>query len=155
VDRDFHVELVSHDWHRFEEVLDLSYGVLYSSFGVPRGGDWYQPADGSRFAVAIGTDGELLGTARLLPAPDAVAHQVRQVAVSPDARRRGIGHALMGELERVAAEKGAIELWLHARENAFDFYDRLGYRAEGEIFVSELTGIPHRTMRKRLERTRL
>jgi len=75
---------------------------------------------------------------------------VRQVAVSASARRRGIGHALMAELERVAAKTGAPELWLQAREHAFGFYERLGYIPEGEIFVSGLTGIPHRTMRKRL-----
>ena len=57
----------------------------------------------------------------------------------------------MGELEDVAAAEGADEVWLHARDTAFGFYERLGYVPEGEIFVSELTGIPHRTMRKRLD----
>jgi predicted GNAT family N-acyltransferase len=147
---DVRIELVTHDWDRFDEVLDLSYDVLYQPFGVARQDSWYHPAHGSVFAVAQAADGILLGTARLLPAPDDPARQVRQVAVSPEARRRGIGHALMGELERVAAQKGASALWLHARENAFDFYGRLGYIPEGEAFVSELTGIPHRTMRKRL-----
>ena len=147
---DFTVELVTHDWDRFDEVLDLSYEVLYRAFGVPRDGDWYQPAHGSEFAVALGADGELLGTARLLPAAADGARQVRQVAVNSSARRCGIGHALMAELERVAAEACSPELWLQAREHAFGFYERLGYIPEGEIFVSGLTGIPHRTMRKRL-----
>jgi predicted GNAT family N-acyltransferase len=57
----------------------------------------------------------------------------------------------MSELERVALAEAADELWLHARENAWGFYGRLGYVAEGEVFVSELTGIPHRTMRRRLD----
>ena len=148
--RGFTVELVRHDWQRFDDVLDLSYDVLYRGFGVAREGDWYHPANGSEFAVALDAAGLLLGTARLLPASGDAARQVRQVAVSPDARGRGIGRALMDELERVSAAEGASHVWLHARENAFGFYARLGYVTESEIFVSELTGIPHRTMRKRL-----
>ena len=147
---EFMLEVVTHDWDRFGEVLDLSYEVLYRDFGVPREGDWYQPAYGSEFAVALGDGGVLLGTARLLPAAGDESRQVRQVAVSPDARVGGIGRALMGRLEAIAAGEGATELWLYARDNAWGFYERLGYTAEGEVFVSGLTGIPHRTMRKQL-----
>ena len=148
--RDFTIEVVTHDWSRFGEVLDLSYEVLYRSFGVAREGDWYHPANGSEFAVALGADAVLLGTARLLPAGEHEARQVRQVAVITEARGRGVGNSLMAEVERVAAEAGAPELWLHARERAFGFYEHLGYIPEGQMFVSGLTGIPHRTMRKQL-----
>lgn len=147
---DFHIEIVRHDWCRFDEVLDLSYDVLYRSFDVPREGDWYHPAGGSEFAVALDADGGLLGTARLLPAPQDASRQVRQVAVNAEAHGRGVGRALMDALERVAAAENAEEIWLHARENAFGFYERLGYVPEGAVFVSELTGIVHKTMRKRL-----
>ena len=146
----FSIELQTHDWSRFDEVLDLSYEVLYRTFGVPREGDWYHPANGSTFAVALDTDGGLLGTARLLPAPGDLSRQVRQVAVSPTAHGRGVGRAVMAELERLALAEGADEMWLQARDTAFGFYGRLGYVPEGELFVSPLTGIPHRTMRKRL-----
>jgi ribosomal protein S18 acetylase RimI-like enzyme len=146
----FRIELVTHDWDRFEEVLDLCYDVLYRSFGVARQGDWYHPAHGSEFAVALASAGTLLGTARLLPAPGDATRQVRQVAVDPGSHGLGIGRELMGELERVAVAEGAVEAWLHARDTAFGFYDRLGYVAEGEVFVSGLTGIPHGTMRKQL-----
>ncbi len=147
---DFDIELQTHDWERFDELLDLSYEVLYREFGVAREGDWYHPANGSTFAIALGSGGALLGTARLLPAPQDRSRQVRQVAVSPSAHGRGVGRALMAELERLAIAEGAEETWLHARDSAFGFYGRLGYVAEGDLFVSQLTGIPHRTMRKRL-----
>jgi predicted GNAT family N-acyltransferase len=39
-------------------------------------------------------------------------------------------------------------MWLHARHDAVGFYERMGYVPEGSVFVSELTGIPHRTMRR-------
>ena len=49
----------------------------------------------------------LLGTARLLPAPGDASRQVRQVAVSPDARVGGVGRALMGRLEAIALQEDA------------------------------------------------
>ena len=145
---EFHIIIVRHGWERFEELLDLSYAVLYGPFGVAREAEWYHPANGSEFAVAIGERGELLGTARLLPG--GVSRQVRQVVVAPDAHGRGVGRTLMGALESLAAEEGTTELWLHSRRTAVGFYERLGYVGEGQEFTSKLTGIPHLTMRKPL-----
>ena len=142
---------VGHDWERFGEVLELSYEVLYGPFGVERGAEWYHPAHGSEFCVAVAGDGRLLGTARLLPAPGDVSRQVRQVVVVPDARCGGVGRALMAAIEEMALTEAAEELWLQSRESAVGFYKRLGYACDGDRFISDLTGIPHRTMRKRLK----
>jgi predicted GNAT family N-acyltransferase len=146
----YHIEIVAHDWERFDEVLDLYYDILYGPFGVARDFEWYHPAHGSAFAIALGEGGELLGSARLLPVAGEAERQVRQVVVVPDAQGSGVGRALMAAIERVAAEQGASELWLNARHSAFGFYEALGWRFDGEAFDSELTGIPHRPMRKRL-----
>lgn len=148
----FTIELVTHDWPRFDDVLDLSYDILYGPFGVEREGDWYHPANGSVFAVALDEKSGLAGTARLLPDTGDGTRQVRQVVVRPELRRCGIGHALMHALERRAAADGATSLTLHAREEAIGFYERMGYKPEGTIYVSELTGIAHRTMRKQLDK---
>ena len=145
------IEIVTHAWDRFEELLELDYEILYEPYGVRREGEWYHPAHGSEFAVALdAADLALLGSARLLPAPGDVSRQVRQVAVATHARERGIGRALMAALEEIARREGAGELWLNSRASAYGFYERLGFVGEGEEFVSALTGILHRTMRKRL-----
>ena len=141
---------VGHDWARFGEVLDLSYAELYGPFGVARDAEWYHPAHGSEFAVALDGNGGIVGAARLLPSAGDPERQVRQVVVAPEARGLGVGRLLMQAVEGAARAEGAVELWLHARESAIGFYERLGYGCEGERFTSPLTGIPHRTMRKRL-----
>jgi predicted GNAT family N-acyltransferase len=143
------IELVDHDWPRFGEVLDLYYDVLYGPFGVARETEWYHPAHGSRFAIALSEDGALLGSARLLPSAGDAERQVRQVVVSPEAQGRGTGRALMEAIERIAAEEGARELWLNASSVAYGFYEALGWEFVGEEFASELTRVPHRLMRKR------
>jgi len=147
---DYRIEILAHDWQRFDEVLELYYDVLYGPFGVARDFDWYHPAHGSRFAIALGAGDELLGSARLLPEAGDEMRQVRQVVVASSAQGLGVGRELMTAIERVAAEEGALELWLHARHTAFGFYEALNWEFVGEPFVSELTGVLHREMRKRL-----
>jgi predicted GNAT family N-acyltransferase len=52
----------------------------------------------------------------------------------------------MRRVEEIAAEQSAEDVWLLARESAMGFYESIGYRAQGPVIVSELTGIPHRRM---------
>jgi GNAT superfamily N-acetyltransferase len=74
--------------------------------------------------------------------------RLRQMAVAPAHRRRGIGTRLLAFAEGVARDRGFRECLLHAREEAVDFYARQGYRAVGPAF-EEVT-LPHRLMCKPL-----
>jgi ribosomal protein S18 acetylase RimI-like enzyme len=145
------IEFVDADaWDRAPEIESLLYSVMYAEFGVPLDGPWRDPASGAVTVIALADGGDLLGTVRLLPGDGDGRRQVRQLAVAPSARHCGVGAALMAAAEMRAAEEGCSAIWLHARDTAIAFYERLGYATIGETFVSELTGIPHRTMEKRL-----
>jgi len=86
----------------------------------------------------------------LEPRPDAPAVvKMRQVAVSPEHQRRGLGTALVVFAEDFARAHGYAEIVLHAREHMAAFYDRLGYERTGPLFI-EVT-LPHVAMRKRLD----
>lgn len=87
-----------------------------------------------------------MGAARLRVSGNAPSAE--RVAVLPEHRRGGVGRELMQALQAEAASRGFGELVLNAQESAVAFYERLGYRCEGEPF--EEAGIPHRVMRKRL-----
>jgi len=145
------IECVTADWPRTPELLGMLYDVLYRDFGVAEDAAWHHAEPGDVTFVALADDGALLGSARLLGAVGDASRQVRQVAVEPGTRAAGVGRALMSALEARAALEGATEVWLNARDTAIAFYERLGYTAEGPEFVSELTGIPHREMRKPLD----
>ncbi len=137
-------------WDRKDELEALIFDELYREFGVDIGGPWWSSEPGSVTAVALTPNGGLVGSARLLPPEGTVgaARQVRQVAVARGQRSTGVGRELMAAVERRARDDGASGVVLHARDTAIEFYERLGYRVESEPFVSELTGIVHRTMRK-------
>lgn len=72
---------------------------------------------------------------------------MRQVAVHPQWQKKGVGRELALLAEKLAKDEGAKGIFLHARETARGFYERCGYRAQGERFLER--GIPHFHMEKR------
>ncbi|KIC38201.1 acetyltransferase [Ruegeria sp. ANG-R] len=83
-------------------------------------------------------EGRVQGTVQLIPA--AMPNQphradVAKLLVHPDARRRGLGRALMATLEQRAAELGRTMLVLDTRSSdpSRILYQSLGFRVAGEI----------------------
>lgn len=74
--------------------------------------------------------------------------KIRQTAVLPSCRSKGLGRKMMLDLEAVLAAKGVEMLVLNARSTAVGFYEKLGYAVVGDEFV-EVT-IVHRKMVKKL-----
>ena len=74
--------------------------------------------------------------------------QIRYMAVDENFKRKGVGTKIVKELENYALSKGMVSMILNDRENAISFYLSLGYQEVGP-YQSD-TGIPHKTMKKRL-----
>jgi predicted GNAT family N-acyltransferase len=83
---------------------------------------------------------EPVGTGRLTP-----AGKIGRVAVARRCRGAGLGQRIMKLLMDEARHRGLTEVRLSAQVSAVPFYEKLGFRAEGEVF--EEAGIPHRKMR--------
>lgn len=87
--------------------------------------------------VAGAPGGEVTGTVQL--DVDTLPNQPHRATVSKllvhsAARRRGVGEALMAELERVAAETGRWLLTLDtATDGARRLYERMGWARSGDI----------------------
>lgn len=62
--------------------------------------------------VAVDEDGEGLGWIGGIPSFDGKARELRPLVVRPDLQRRGIGRALVADLEARIRERGAMTLWL-------------------------------------------
>jgi len=87
------------------------------------------------------------GTARMRIVHGAA--KAERVAVDRDARRLGVGRLLMDALEGHARQQALASVVLHAQVAAIPFYERLGYRADGPVFLD--AGIDHRAMEKVLD----
>jgi predicted GNAT family N-acyltransferase len=89
----------------------------------------------------------IIGTARLVDKGHGVG-KIGRVAVLREHRGRGVGAVLMRRVEEAAHAADYTELILEAQMHALPFYEKLGYIAEGEIFLD--CNIEHRLMRKSL-----
>lgn len=92
-----------------------------------------------QFLAVMG--GRPIATARLKSVPEGV--KIQRVAVLKDARGTGVGHALMRVLMQAAEPRPML---LDAQTGALPFYEKLGFVAEGAVFMD--AGIPHLRMRK-------
>ena len=92
------------------------------------------------FAVALDDEtGDLLGTA-LLDLNSEMAPELRNMYVSPSARRRGAGRALSQFIEERAREAGHPAVFLAVdpnNEKAIPLYTSLDYAPTGEHIVVE------------------
>ena len=71
-------------------------------------------------------DGEPVGLGALVIASE----ELRACYVEPKAARKGVGTALVREIERIAEQSGLQRLELLASVNAESFYTFLGYQAD-------------------------
>jgi len=136
------------DW---PEVVDLRTRVFVGEQGVP---PEIEQDDRDATAVHVvsrdGTGdvaGRVVATGRLLlPGDGSGTAAIGRMAA--DASVRGLGHgaAVLAELHRQAALRGATAVELHAQVTARGFYERAGYAAVGEEYQE--AGIAHITMRR-------
>ena len=103
-------------------------------------------ADPSRRLLVALLDGRVAGTVDVLIAPNLTHHAqpwalVENVVVAGDARRRGVGRALMLRAIELAREAGCYKVNLvsgNERTGAHDFYRSLGFDAIGQGFKTYL-----------------
>jgi ribosomal protein S18 acetylase RimI-like enzyme len=103
---------------------------------------WSSEAD--RLVVAD-LDGEIVGLASLHTslsiAYDGPAAKLSAIVVDERRRRRGIGQALVEEMEREAERRGCCLVFLTTagrREDAHAFYERIGFEETGRRFTKQL-----------------
>ncbi len=89
-------------------------------------------------------DGTPVGTGRLTP-----ERHIGRMAVRAPWRGRGVGDALLLALVEQARLRGWADVHLNAQAPAIGFYERHGFRPEGERFME--AGIEHQAMRRALE----
>ncbi len=94
-----------------------------------------------------GEDQVLLGCLTLKPI-DETSIKMKQVAILEIRQRSGLGRKLVRFSEAWALRNGFFKMELHARDLAVPFYNKLGYKVEGEGFTE--VGIMHYKMSKLL-----
>lgn len=130
--------------------------------------------------VALDDDGNVLGWVGGIREYEGMAWELHPLVVSPGHRGRGIGRALVRDLEDVVRRRGAYTLWLgsddesnqtslsgvdlypdvckhianirNLRNHAYEFYQKLGFAIVGVIPDANGPGKPDILMAKRVRR---
>ncbi|MFK7783719.1 MAG: GNAT family N-acetyltransferase [Crocinitomicaceae bacterium] len=109
----------------WDDYYDLRYRILRAPLDQPRGSE-KNDGDASGVHFALYENDVLKAIARMDKADSTT--QVRFVAVEEKSRGKGYGKLIMEATEKAAKERGDIEMVLHARDYAVDFYLKLNYQ---------------------------
>ncbi|HKC68781.1 MAG TPA: GNAT family N-acetyltransferase [Bacteroidia bacterium] len=131
----------------FEIYYQLRYDVLRKPWGHPKGSEFDETDDTSIHAF-IKTDDKAIACSRLHFIDDKTA-QIRYMGIHPDYQGKGLGKLVIAYLEEISKQNNRLEVILHARENAVDFYKSCGYTINEKSYL--LWGkIQHFLMQKHL-----
>ncbi|MFC1505852.1 GNAT family N-acetyltransferase [Thermoproteota archaeon] len=130
-----------------EKYYDLRWRILREPWKQPRGSE-KDPLEDESIHLMVCINKRIVAVGRLHFNSDIEA-QIRYMAVELNFQNRGFGTLLIGELEKIAKNKGAHHVILNGRDIALQFYQKNGYtivKKAHTIFGS----IEHWKMRKDL-----
>ena len=93
-----------------------------------------------------GFDGDKIVTCAILDRKSKDLFRMKQMAVSAEYQKQGIGSQMLKYLESQVLAEGGNMIHLHARKTALNFYKKNNYEVTSDVF--EEVGIPHHEMRK-------
>ncbi|MGH8135769.1 MAG: GNAT family N-acetyltransferase [Steroidobacteraceae bacterium] len=102
--------------------------------------DEWDDEDAVSVHALVTVNREPVGTGRLNP-----GGKIGRIAVKAGLRGRGIGTLILRQLLHEACRRGIREPYLHAQVQAVPFYEKLGFRVQGDAF-DEL-GVSHVRMK--------
>jgi len=119
--------------------------VFVKEQGVPNE-DEYDDKDNVCVHAIAWDEGRPVGTGRL-----SRDGRIGRIAVLKQVRGKGLAKAIILALEQHARKCGLRQLWAHAQVQALGFYEKVGYRADGDEFMED--GIPHKRIQKSIQPT--
>ena len=133
---------------RYDELVELRYKILLEPLGL-KVLDKYRVIEMNCLHIGCieSLDDKLVGGLMLVPVNDEEI-RLMQVAVDTKYQREGIGREMVKYAEKRAKEAGYSRIVMHAMLSVVNFYEKLGYRQEGDIF--EESGITFARMVKNL-----
>ena len=119
---------------RYDELVELRYKILLEPLGL-KFLDMHRTREAGYLHIGCveSLDDRLVGGLILAPVNDEEIRMM-QVAVDTKYQGEGVGRDLVHYAEKRAKEAGYSRLVMHAMLSVVNFYERLGYRQEGEIF---------------------
>lgn len=134
---------------RYDELVQLRYKILLEPLGL-KFLDMHRSKEANYLHIGCieNLDDTLVGGLILAPL-DNDTIRLMQVAVDTKYQGEGIGRELVKYAEKRALAAGYGKIIMHAMLSVVNFYEKMGYTQEGEIF--EENGITFAKMTKELK----
>ena len=133
---------------RYDELVQLRYKILLEPLGLKFLDSFRDKEVGFLHIGCVeDLDDKLVGGLVLAPVNDEDV-RIMQVAVDTRYQGEGIGRELVRYAEKRAKASGFSKIIMHAMLSVVNFYERIGYTQEGDIF--EENGITFAKMVKKI-----
>lgn len=112
------------EWQAY---FELRFDILRAPWGQAKGSEQTTDEAKHQHFAFFNDANQIIGVGRLDQTAPNVG-QVRFMAVAANQQGKGIGKAIMDEIQAVCKAQGCLQIILHAREVALPFYQKLGYQ---------------------------
>lgn len=134
--------------HRYDELVELRYKVLLEPLGLKfLDSHCEQEAGYLHIGCIENLDDKLVGGLMMIPLDDKTI-RLMQVAVDGRYQGEGVGKKMIEYALHRAKEAGYSVVIMHAMLNVVGFYEKLGFKQQGDIF--EENGVTFAKMTKRI-----
>jgi len=140
------LKIIDHGTKEYQQMVKLRDDILRKPLGLTFTPEELED-EKDNLLIGAFEDGNILACCMLVEEKSDVV-KLRQMAVLNVVQGKGIGRALMQFAENLARDHGYKILTMHARKNAVGFYEKMGYKVNGEEFQE--VSIPHYEMQKEL-----
>ncbi len=122
---------------RYDQLVELRYKILLEPLGL-KFLDSHRNAEAGYLHIGCieGLDDKLIGGLMMVPV-DNDTIRLMQVAVDSKYQGEGVGREMVKYAEQRAREAGYNKIIMHAMLSVVHFYEKNGYRQEGEIFEEQ------------------
>ncbi len=137
--------IVEHGSHAYGQACLLRDEMLRKPLGLSLFDEDLDAESDFIHVAGRGDSGTVQAYLQFKPIDERVA-KMQQVLVAAHWQGKGVGRRLVEFAEDHARDEGYSEVILHAREVVTGFYEALGYRKEGDVFMEVF--LPHFKQRK-------
>ena len=122
---------------RYDQLVELRYKILLEPLGL-KFLDSHRNAEAGYLHIGCieGLDDKLIGGLMMVPV-DNETIRLMQVAVDSKYQGEGVGREMVKYAEQRAREAGYNKIIMHAMLSVVHFYEKNGFRQEGEIFEEQ------------------
>lgn len=122
---------------RYDESVELRYKILLEPLGL-KFLDTHRTKEAGYLHIGCieNLDDKLVGSLILAPV-DNDTIRLMQVAVDSKQQGQGVGQEMVAYAEERAKDAGYSKIVMHAMLSVVTFYEKMGYKQEGDIFEEQ------------------